>query len=585
MTWVNDVTLISEKKEDDNGGGGEFSSHLSSNGHTAGKMTESNNSTQTTTTNNSPSKKKVVVAEEEIISPPPPPPLVRKPLAASSSRSSSSSGASTATITNVCNEHTEKQQQLSSSEEDVSNAIPIVPVVKDYAWGIRGMDSRVGRYAWTNGSIEEIDPDTPYAELWIGTHPSGPARLHDRHTGQLLSEAVGAELPFLFKILSAGKALSIQAHPDKEAAERLHQENPQQYSDDNHKPEMAIALTPFEAMCGFRRIEEISVLLKKHPEFANCVSEEAKLAIFLASTEEAKKNALQKMFESFMNCPKDIAERNLQILLLRLQAEQSSIHPHPHDEPAWERKCARAILRLAQQFPNDSGAMAPFFLNYLLMAPGESFFMAANEPHAYVAGEIIECMACSDNVVRAGLTPKFKDVNNLVRMLTYSTGGPSIDAGAPLEQDSRILRYTPPVPEFEVLILTCDPGDHIALRIPKHIPAVFVIIEGTGTLGNDICCQPGKCYYHPAGSAPLQFSVPDNKRGPLKVAVAHKNLHLAIPTTFSRTPQGSVAGSTLSTPYPRSPRNLQLTQAQFAGLTIQSNSSSEDLTYLEIPDS
>jgi mannose-6-phosphate isomerase class I len=69
-----------------------------------------------------------------------------------------------------------------------------------------------------------------------------------------------------------------------------------------------------------------------------------------------------------------------------------------------ERKCARAVLRLSQQFPGDPGAMAPLFLNYLLIAPGESFFMAANEPHAYVAGEIIECMACSDNVVSTTMT-------------------------------------------------------------------------------------------------------------------------------------------------------------------------------------
>ncbi len=59
-------------------------------------------------------------------------------------------------------------------------------------------------------------------------------------------------------------------------------------------------------------------------------------------------------------------------------------------------------MRLSQQFPGDPGAMAPLFLNYLLIAPGESFYMAANEPHAYVAGEIIECMACSDNVVSLG---------------------------------------------------------------------------------------------------------------------------------------------------------------------------------------
>ena len=137
---------------------------------------------------------------------------------------------------------------------------------------------------------------------------------------------------------------------------------------------------------GFR----ISVLIKKHPEFAACLTEEAKLAIFLASTEESKKSALQKMFASFMKCDREVSERQLQLLLLRLQAEQCNVHPHPHDEPPWERKCARAILRLAQQFPNDAGAMAPLFLNYVLMAPGESFFMAANEPHAYVAGEIIE---------------------------------------------------------------------------------------------------------------------------------------------------------------------------------------------------
>lgn len=130
----------------------------------------------------------------------------------------------------------------------------------------------------------------------------------------------------------------------------------------------------------------ISVFIKKHHEFAACLTEEAKLAIFLAGTEESKKEALQKMFSSFMSCDRKVSERQLQLLLLRLQAEQSNIHPHPHDEPAWERKCARAILRLAQQFPNDAGAMAPFFLNYLLMAPGESFFMAANEPHA--------CMFC-----------------------------------------------------------------------------------------------------------------------------------------------------------------------------------------------
>jgi mannose-6-phosphate isomerase len=295
----------------------------------------------------------------------------------------------------------EGSKSSDGSSDDVVNGsrksvVGLIPVVKDYAWGIRGMDSRVARYALESKTVDEVDPDTPYAELWIGTHPKGPSKLK---TGEDLRDVIGDDLPFLFKVLSAGKALSIQAHPDKELAEHLNEINPQAYADANHKPELAIALTPFEAMCGFRRLEEIAFLIKKHPEFAACISQEAKLLVFLAQGPDSQKDALQKMFSSFMNCDPTVAERNLKLLLFRLQAEQSQLHPHPHDEPAWERKCSRAVLRLAQQFPGDPSAMAPLFLNYLLIAPGESFFMAANEPHAYVAGEIIECMACSDNVV------------------------------------------------------------------------------------------------------------------------------------------------------------------------------------------
>mmetsp|Transcript_26545 Transcript_26545/g.40178 ORF Transcript_26545/g.40178 Transcript_26545/m.40178 type:complete len:466 (+) Transcript_26545:61-1458(+) len=427
---------------------------------------------------------------------------------------------------------------MGDESKELKSVIPIKPSVKDYAWGIRGMDSRVARYALENKSVDEVDPDSPYAELWVGTHPKGPSVLED---GRTLQDAVGDELPFLFKVLSAGKALSIQAHPDKRNAQRLHDENPNAYGDANHKPEMAIALTPFEAMCGFRRLEEIAVLLKKHREFADCISEEAKLAVFLASNEESQTDALQKLFASFMSCPREVSERNLKLLLIRLNAEQSQLHPHPHDEPAWERKCARAIIRLAAQFPGDAGAMAPLFLNYLLMAPGESFFMAANEPHAYVAGEIIECMACSDNVVRAGLTPKFKDVDNLVNMLTYTMGGPSIDAGAPSVNEPRILRYTPPVPEFEVLVATVGPGETLLFENPG-VPSVMIALEGAGKL-DGVVIRPGKCYYWPADASALEFVVAEHRRGPLKFAVAHKNQNIDHPTAFKRDNYGSLAGS------------------------------------------
>jgi mannose-6-phosphate isomerase len=451
--------------------------------------------------------------------------------------------------------------------------VQLRPVVMDYAWGIRGMDSRVGRYALESKILKEVDPDTPYAELWIGTHDKGPSILNDG-SERTLKEAIGKDLPFLFKVLSAGKALSIQAHPDKPTAVRLNKDNPSAYGDGNHKPEMAIALTPFEAMCGFRRLEEIALLLKKHPEFAACISQEAKLAVFLAETPEAQKGALQKLFSSFMGCDPSTSKTNLKKLLDRLQTEQSAFHPHPHDEPAWERKCARAILRLAQQFPGDTGAMSPLFLNYLLIAPGESFFMAANEPHAYVAGEIIECMACSDNVVRAGLTPKFKDVDNLVNMLTYSMGGPSIDVGEPHTDDHRILRYTPPVPEFEVMILSLDPGDMCKLKHPG-VPAILLVLEGAGKVdGQNL--RPGLSYYWAAdtatnveqgadvagGAAPatldgaiaaslksLTFTVDEHRQGPLKVAIAHANLHVTRPTSFRRSESNNSLSNLGHMPY------------------------------------
>lgn len=77
------------------------------------------------------------------------------------------------------------------------------------------------------------------------------------------------------------------------------------------------------------------------------------------------------------------------------------------------------VLRLEMQYPSDVGVIAAFFLNLVKLNPGEALFLGANEPHAYLSGECVECMATSDNVVRAGLTPKHRDVQTLCSMLTY----------------------------------------------------------------------------------------------------------------------------------------------------------------------
>jgi mannose-6-phosphate isomerase len=141
------------------------------------------------------------------------------------------------------------------------------------------------------------------------------------------------------------------------------------------------------------------------------------------------------------------------------------------------------------------------------------------------------------------LTPKFKDVDNLVNMLTYSMGGPSIDGGAISRRYPRhIIRYTPPVPEFEVMILTVDPGDVFKVAT-SGVPAIILVLEGAGKI-DDQDVTPGKSFYWPTTTLTLELAVAESKRGPLKVAVAHKNRHIENPTAVNRDNFGTgTAGS------------------------------------------
>jgi mannose-6-phosphate isomerase len=128
--------------------------------------------------------------------------------------------------------------------------------VKQYKWGQPGHASLVADLASCNSNAQ-VEPEAPYAELWMGAHGSGPSRL--AKSGQTLdswlaqnplalgSEVLrnfGSELPFLFKVLSIQKALSIQSHPDKVLAKQLHATRPDVYKDAHHKPEIALAVGP-----------------------------------------------------------------------------------------------------------------------------------------------------------------------------------------------------------------------------------------------------------------------------------------------------------------------------------------------------
>lgn len=173
---------------------------------------------------------------------------------------------------------------------------------------------------------------------------------------------------------------------------------------------MAISLTDFEAMCGFRPLPEIVANLQAYPELRALVADPAYALLDpIPPTDAEQKRALKAAFSSYMTADDARAAQQTAALAARLSAVSAG-ERSPLDT---------LILRLHAHFPGDRGLMGPLFLNYLRVGPGQAFVMAANEPHAYLSGDILECMACSDNVVRLGLTPKYRDVPTLLEMLTY----------------------------------------------------------------------------------------------------------------------------------------------------------------------
>ncbi|CAH0723831.1 unnamed protein product, partial [Brenthis ino] len=350
--------------------------------------------------------------------------------------------------------------------------------VQNYEWGKLGTDSTVAKLFSSANPDITIDSGKPYAELWMGTHPNGPSIIIERNI--LLSEylkdnhdAVGPDVkkkfgitvPFLLKVLSIRKALSIQAHPTKDHAHQLHSNFPDMYKDPNHKPELAIALTPFEALCGFRPIDQIKEYLKKLPELAQVLSKET-LNAFL----HGDGNDLKEIFQSLMTCDKHKIALSLQNFLSRLEKE---------DNNSQKSLLFPLIQRLHKDFTGDVGCWSPFFMNYITLQPGQAIFLKPNLPHAYLSGDCVECMACSDNVVRAGLTPKHIDVPTLVEMLDYTSYDKQELLFMPHLEDENSCIWRPPVPDFAIIKIRVQSGDSYN-TIVRHSPSIIIIISGQG---------------------------------------------------------------------------------------------------------
>ncbi|KAJ8252314.1 hypothetical protein COCON_G00216260 [Conger conger] len=367
---------------------------------------------------------------------------------------------------------------------------PLACVVQKYAWGKVGLNSEVAKLVLGGDPQAVIENDQPYAELWMGAHPKGDAlikdnRISQRTLGQWIADCPGClgskvkdtfqgQLPFLFKVLSVNNALSIQAHPNRELAARLHAQFPEHYPDSNHKPEMAIALTPFEGLCGFRPVEEIIGFLKSVPEFHALVGNEAAEELQSSTGDAVRQSlALKKCFTRMMNCEKKVFVDQLNMLVKRVSEEGAAGKDTSSSN-------GELLLRLHSQFPGDIGCFSIYFLNRVILQPGEAMFLGANEPHAYLSGDCIECMACSDNTVRAGLTPKFIDVSTLCEMLSYSPA-PASSKIFPSVQDPSdpyVFLYDPPVPDFTVMRIQV-PGSVKQYTVsPVDCAGILLVVQG-----------------------------------------------------------------------------------------------------------
>lgn len=367
---------------------------------------------------------------------------------------------------------------------------------KSYYWGKCGKDSMVSRMKASQTENFKIVGNCKYAELWIGTHHNGMSFILYPYINEnnvkfrviSLLEYIRKDpqihlgipdstksldnynLTFLLKVLSIKNVLSIQAHPGKVLAEQLNKNYPNIYTDSNHKPEMAIVLGDnFEAMSGFRPVSEIAEHLHKYPELSILVGSEVTDIVTNACSldNENSRSILIFFFKRFMESSEAIIHKQISALVNRLSTKESM------------NDIDKLILKLNDQFPRDIGVFSPLILNCLKLRCGDAIYIGPNEPHAYVQGDILECMARSDNVVRMGLTKKMKDVKTLLKILTYKSDKPDIIRG--IKIDDNTLLYIPPVDDFVIEIINVDPGSRYVIR-NVNSPSVVLTLHGSGIL-------------------------------------------------------------------------------------------------------
>jgi len=376
----------------------------------------------------------------------------------------------------------------------------------NYPWGKKGSESLAAKLsAKTPGVNFEIDNQKEYSEMWMGDYPELPSKVletgeelksvieknPEKLLGKKCIEEFGAQLPFLPKILSIQKALPLQIHPNKELATNLHKQDPEKFTDPNHKPEIAVVLSKFEVFAGWKPLEDIHILFEQleplhtffHPEQYAIFSNES-LKRVTRSILEASDELIAETQEKLAKLDKAAYGRQSYILELlpRLQAQYSKSDP--------------------------GNLVALLCMNYLVLSPGDALYIPADGIHAYLSGDIVECMARSNNVLNTGFCPR-ADRDSVQLFSETMTFQPHSKEEVMLPskkcekgRKGRTVVYRPPMSEFDMLLTELEEGQEEELEGFEG-PGVMVVTGGSGTMtadGKEQSLEEGYVFYITPGT-------------------------------------------------------------------------------------
>ncbi|KAK7931037.1 phosphomannose isomerase type I [Apiospora marii] len=387
-----------------------------------------------------------------------------------------------------------------------SSVFQLSGTCNNYPWGKKGKQSLAAQLcAQTPGLDFKIEDDQFYSEMWFGDYPDFPAR--QLETGEELKEVLAqnkeqllgkkvvdkfdAQLPFLPKILSIAKALPLQIHPNKELSEKLHAKDPSNFTDPNHKPEIAVALGKFEVFAGFKPLPQIEPLFKLKP-----------LQQFVPDgTTQWSDKTLREVTRSLLKSSLDTVKQ--------VQKQLLTLEKSAYGEAGY---VLDLLPRLQDQYgPEDAGSLVALLcMNFLTFEAGDAVYIPADGIHAYLSGDIVECMARSNNVLNTGFCPPAarNSADLFADTLTFKAHSRD-DVHLPSSKydkskSGKTVVYAPPMSEFNMLKTDLQAAGESDDLAAIDGPGVMIVTGGEGTLkaeGKEFPLKSGYIFYVAPGAA------------------------------------------------------------------------------------